>query len=81
LAVQIDHMKRIAPTDIPEDLIAALAQAGKREAFEAADFAAWLLNRMQDVIADFDLEWGLDQLRDGIAHGRFDDHAPTRGKR
>jgi hypothetical protein len=65
-------VKKIRPTDVPEDLIQALAQAGRRDADEAADFAVWMLSAMQAVVVDFNLERALDRLRHDIALGHFD---------
>jgi hypothetical protein len=49
-------MKKITPTDIPEDLIEQLAEKLQTDTATAADIIVWNANVVRDAVVDFDAE-------------------------
>jgi hypothetical protein len=65
-------MKKITPTDIPEDLIEQLAERLQIETASAPDLIAYLANAVSAAVVDFDAERYFDQTRRDIARGYLD---------
>jgi hypothetical protein len=69
-------MKKITPTDVPEDLIEQLAARLQVDDAMAADILVWGANVVADAVVDFDAERYFDWTRHDIALGRLDHYAP-----
>jgi hypothetical protein len=69
-------MKKITPTDIPEDLIEQLAERLQVDSASAADLLAYMANVVAAAVVDFDAERYFDRTRPDIGLGYFDHYAP-----
>jgi hypothetical protein len=69
-------MKKITPTDVPEDLIQEFATALAVDNASATDMIVYLGNRMNEVVSDFDAERFFAQLQRDTALGHLDWLAP-----
>jgi hypothetical protein len=71
-------MKKIRPTDVPEDLIEQLAARLQVDDDRAADLLAYLSNVVREAVVEFDGERYFDRTRRDIALGRLDWYAPAK---
>jgi hypothetical protein len=69
-------MKKITPTDIPEDLIEQLAERLQVDSASAADLLAYMANVVANAVIDFDAERYFDRTGRDISLGYLDHYAP-----
>src|SRR5947207_13330935 len=69
-------MKKITPTDVPEDLIEQLADRLQVDGVMAVDMLTYSANVVADAVIDFDAERYFDRTRLDIGLGYFDHYAP-----
>jgi hypothetical protein len=68
----IGHMKKITPTDVPEDLIEQLAQRLGTDTATAVDIIAWNASVVREAVTDFDAERFYARTSLDIALGYLD---------